>query len=63
MCILSKYLSGSLQSQLDSVSFREAKSGLSSYQVTKHRRYLNINQKTLVLNIIFAIILNSKLNK
>lgn len=55
MCIHAKYLAGSLQSQLDSVSFGEAGGGPGSYLVTKQRSYLNINPKNLGLSIIFTI--------
>lgn len=55
MCIHAKYLAGSLQSQLDSVSFGEAGGGPGSYLVTKQRSYLNISPKNLGLSIIFTI--------
>lgn len=55
MCISAKYLAESLQSQLDSVSFVEAGGSPSSYLVTKHDSYLNMNKKNLCSNVIFTV--------
>lgn len=63
MCVHAECLTGSLQSQVDSVSFGATGGGLSSYLLTKHRSCLNINQKKCRLEYnSYHIFLNIELS-